>query len=455
MKTRRRPHHPFIARDSDQSRRRQTAPTWSTAGTILRRFHPALAALWLLGTSAFAAPEFSESALFVSGQDGYHTYRIPALAVTNAGTLLAICEGRKSSSSDSGNIDLLVKRSTDNGATWSARQIIWSDGGNTCGNPCVVVDRSTGTICLLSTWNRGEDRESKIINGTSIDTRRVYLISSTDDGLTWSAAQDITATTKQAGWSWYATGPGHGVQLQRGRQAGRLIIPCDHITTSGKAFGSHVIFSDDYGANWQIGAVADTTATVRPNENECVELVAPAAGGGSRLYFNARDHQGPHSRASTWSEDGGGSYTPTTFSDATAFTCPTVQGSLVRFRATDTGDPTNRILFACSNGGSRTRISLWSSSDETATWSAPKLVHEGASAYSDMVRTPDGKVALFYEKGSRSPYETITLARFNEEWLDAPPAENPDAAPGTTIPTAADVSSTHPVLRTRDVPKRP
>ncbi len=138
--------------------------------------------------------------LYVSGQDGYRTYRIPALAVTTQGTLLAFCEGRKNSASDTGDIDLLVKRSTDHGRTWSPQQLVWDDAGNTCGNPCAVVERETGTIWLLMTWNRGDDRESQIIAQTSKDTRRVFVTHSTDDGLNWSDPREITADARAA-WS--------------------------------------------------------------------------------------------------------------------------------------------------------------------------------------------------------------------------------------------------------------
>jgi sialidase-1 len=103
------------------------------------------------------APGSVEQDLFVSGKDGYHTYRIPSLIVTQKGSVLAFAEGRKKNSSDTGDIDLLLKRSEDGGKTWGEQMIIWDDGENVCGNPTPVVDDQTGTIWLLMTWNRGDD----------------------------------------------------------------------------------------------------------------------------------------------------------------------------------------------------------------------------------------------------------------------------------------------------------
>ena len=383
------------------------------------------------GATASAAATFTEQELYVQGQGGYAGYRIPAIVRTKSGALLAFCEGRRNSLSDSGDIDVLVRRSTDGGETWGEPHVVWSDGANTCGNPAPVVDMRTGTIHLLGSWNRGTDSETSIVNGTSGDTRRVFHMASDDDGLTWSAPVEITSTAKRSDWTWYATGPGAGVQLSRGAQAGRLVVPCDHIVAASKAFGVHVVYSDDGGATWGMGAVATSTASVRPNENLAVELVDPAPGGGSRLYFNARDHQGSVYRASTFSSDGGSTYEPADFQDAPAFATPVVQGALVRARGTDLGDPANRILFSCPNGTARSRMSIWSSSDEAASWSAPRLVYDGPSAYSCMASLPDGRIALLYERGSSSAYQTITLARFDEAWLDAP--RPPDADPGAAF----------------------
>src|SRR5262249_30310020 len=174
--------------------------------------------------------------LFISGKEGYHTFRIPALLVTPGGTILAFCEGRKKGRGDSGDIDVVLKRSTDGGKTWKALQVIADDGGNTVGNPCPVVERSTGTIWLLLTHNLGKDNERTIRDGSSKGTRRVWVMKSTDEGATWSKPADITNAVKKKTWTWYATGPGVGIQLT----SGRLVIPCDHTEAKTRINRSHI-----------------------------------------------------------------------------------------------------------------------------------------------------------------------------------------------------------------------
>lgn len=122
---------------------------------------------------ATLAPAVEQTDVFVSGQDGYHTYRIPSVIRAANGTLLAFCEGRKNSGSDTGDIDLMLKRSTDGGRTWGAAEVIWDDAANTCGNPCPVLDETTGTLWLLLTHNLGTDREREIAARTAKGTRTV------------------------------------------------------------------------------------------------------------------------------------------------------------------------------------------------------------------------------------------------------------------------------------------
>lgn len=363
-------------------------------------------------------PSFTETTPFVSGQGGYNTYRIPAIVRSTNGTLLAFCEGRKNSGSDSGDIDIVLRRSTNNGATWLPMSLVQEEGNNasiTIGNPVPVVDETTGAIHLL--FCRNNDR--------------VFRTVSTDDGLTWSARTEITSSVKLPAWDWYATGPGHGIQLKRGAQAGRLIVPSDHITTNG-LHGAHVVYSDNHGAAWQIGGINDEAGGVDPNETLCVEMVTNAPTGGSRIYFNTRDQGGAAAgtRGEAWTTNGGTTFSGP-FTNRTAFICPVVQGSVQRWSGTDEGGTSNRILFACPNdANARVAISVWSSTNEAISWSSPKLVYPGPSAYSDLARTSSGEMGLLYERGNSSPYETITFARFNEAWVDSPtpPAEDPQPA---------------------------
>ena len=182
--------------------------------------------------------------LWVGGEDGYHTYRIPALLTTKQGSLLAFCEGRRNTRQDYGDIDLLVKRSTDGGKTWSSHQIVYEEGGTeaiTIGNPSPVVDQDTGTIWMPFCRNNKE----------------VLITKSTDDGLTWSEPVNISKDVVEFGWVWVATGPGVSIQLTRGSHKGRLVIPSDHGVMVGeqRIMHSHVFYSDDHGKTWQLGGL--------------------------------------------------------------------------------------------------------------------------------------------------------------------------------------------------------
>jgi len=344
--------------------------------------------------------------LFISGENGYHTYRIPSIIITQKGTLLAFCEGRKNGRGDSGDIDMLLRRSEDNGTTWSEQQVIWDDGQNVCGNPCPVVDQHTSTIWLLMTWNFGADKEAQIVNQESKDTRRVFVSHSTDDGKTWTPAKEITERTKLKNWTWYATGPGVGIQLQQGQFAGRMIIPCDHIEADSKKYFSHIIFSDDHGSTWQLGG---RTPTDQVNECQVVELAD------GRLMQNRRNYdRTKNNRAIAYSLDGGRSWSEIYF-DATLVES-ICQASFLRY-SWPTDSTKNIVLF--SNPAStkeRIKMTVRLSYDEGQTWSAAKILYQGPAAYSCLTVLPDGRVGCLYEAGLEHPYESIVFEKFSLFW---------------------------------------
>jgi len=349
-----------------------------------------------------------QAKLFVSGTDGYHTYRIPSVIVTKKGTVLAFCEGRKNSRSDSGDIDLLLKRSTDWGRTWSKRQIVWDDGPNTCGNPCPVVDEETGTVWLLMTHNLGVDRESEIIASTSKGTRTVWVTHSADDGVTWAKPIEITSTTKKPNWTWYATGPGLGIQLRHPPYRGRLVIPCDHKTRGDEVgYYSHIIYSDDHGKTWKLGGVTEEGV----NECQAIERTD-----GSLLLNMRRSRTNPVLwRAVATSSDGGMTWSKLSY-DKTLIS-PRCQASLLRYSRSDA--PGKRIVLFSNPADTKQRIKMTVrlSYDNGRAWPVAKLLHAGPSAYSCLTVLPDGSVGCLYERGDKHPYETITFARFSLQWL--------------------------------------
>jgi len=354
-------------------------------------------------TAGLYAAEPRQTDVFVSGQDGYHTYRIPALVVTPKGTVLAFCEGRKHSSSDTGDIDLLVRRSTDGGRTWSRQQIVWDDGPNTCGNPCPVIDRQTGTIWLPMTHNLGSDQESRIVAGTSKGTRTVWLSKSTDEGLTWTKPVEITATTKKANWTWYATGPGAGIQLQ----SGRLAVPCDAIEAGTKRYSSHLIYSDDHGATWHCGGSAG------PAVNEC-EVVDLADG---TLLLNMRNYdRRQHCRAVATSRDQGLTWSAVRHDPALIE--PVCQASIRRYSLA--GPQRRNVLLFLNPAQTKGRaaLTLRASYDEGQTWPVSKLVWAGPAAYSCLAVRADGAILCLYERGDQHAYERITLAETSLAWLE-------------------------------------
>ena len=377
--------------------------------------------LTLVTSIATAEPLLEKFDVFPANTNGIARYRIPGIVVTQKGTVLAYSEARRNSSSDWGEIEVHLRRSTDGGKTWDAAKHIAhhgarlegnphkkKDGGEkeqTVNNPVAIVDRDTGAIEFLY----------------CINYARCYAMRSTDDGVTWSSPVDVTATfepfRKHYDWKVIATGPGHGIQLK----SGRLVVPIwlaygkegDHAPSAAAT-----IYSDDHGKTWIAGDLAVPNNSVFGNPNET--MLAELSDG--RVMLVTRSVSKPNRKIITLSPNGAASWSKPTFHDqlwepicmASITAHPSQPGTLVysnphtlKLDADGKETPAGR--------GKRENLSIKLSRDEGKTWPVSKTLDAGPSAYSDLAVLPDGTVLCLWETKS-----DIQCARFNLEWITAP-----------------------------------
>ena len=334
-------------------------------------------------------PWFRETEVFTSGSEGYHTFRLPALAVAPDGTILAFCEGRRDGREDHRANYLVLKRSADGGVTWGDLQLLVGDPDYTMNNPTVVVDRDTNTIWLAFCKH----------------TYEVYVMKSNDSGASWSQPKNITEDVKLPGWTRYDLGPGHGIQLK----GGRLVIPGDHTegTRSDWVYRrSHVIYSDDHGDHWRPGGSMGRGSI----ESQVVET------DGGELYFNARTaDMSLYKRVAARSNDRGLTWSEMVSVDS--LPDPHCQGSIVRYTDDESHDR-SRVIFAnIANTLARDTLTLRVSYDECRTWPISKVLSHGPAGYSDLAIASDTTICCLYEQDSSDTHESIRIAQFNLEWL--------------------------------------
>lgn len=342
-----------------------------------------LLAGWLPSLGRGSEPE--DTPLFVSGEGGYHTYRIPAIVISARGVVLAFCEGRKTSARDDGDIDLLVRRSLDGGRTWQPMHVVHEEGGDqpiTIGNPC-PIPAADGTVHLLFCR----------------DNRRAFHTKTSDDGRTFSTPVEITEGLRPFDFSFarLGTGPVHGIQAE----SGRLLAPLWLNDKIGQDYRSGVAYSDDGGTTWKAGGLVP--ADVK-GLNECTVAELP----GGSLLLNMRNRQAK-CRAVATSDDGGLSWSRPRLLEE--LVDPQCQAALLRLP----GSGPARLLFSNAADPKRLRLTVRLSVDAGRTWPAGQLLHAGPSAYSDLAVAADGTILCVYERGQKSPYEQIALARWKLE----------------------------------------
>jgi sialidase-1 len=358
-------------------------------------------------------PFIEQQDIFISGQEGSAFYRIPALITTTKGTLIAVADALIERWNDApNNIDLAMKRSFNNGKSWTPLKIIADyPDQEAAGDACLLEDKETGTIWIFFDYIVPTEgfkvsmlQEFKIAEDYD-KWRKVYLyaMKSIDDGETWSVPFSMDYL-KKPDWDYLVAAPGNGIQLKNGR----LLIPTYSSQSKGMVNSCQLIYSDDHGTTWKIG----TSIGEYNVEPQVVDLAD------GTLMMNMRQTKQKGHRMYTISKDSG--LTWGDIVDETSLPEPGsgCQASFIRYTSIQDGYSKDRILFSnpASTKG-RQNMTIRISYDEGKTWKYSKTLHEGPSAYSCMTILPDGTIGILFEQGEQKIYEKSSFARFNLEWL--------------------------------------
>ncbi len=396
----------------------------------MRRSVSALSLLLLtLGCGAPPEPPAGNSGIHVArlyeaNTGGYAHYRVPAIAVSPAGTVMVVVEARASARGDWGLQDILLKRSFDGGKTWDEpRKIVQlrdvqeqneaalaqglaEPGVTTYNNIVPIVDHSEGAIHFLFCSAYA----------------RAYYMRTADDGETFTEPVEITDTFErfrdEYDWKVIATGPGHGIK----HSSGRLIVPVWLSDgTGGHAHRPSIvstIYSDDGGATWERGDVVVRHPELKnPSETLAAEL------SDGTVMLNIRNESPEHRRAVARGPDGASGWSEVRFDDALVE--PICMGSLLKVGedllfanpdSTEPRDPENP-----AGNWKRQNLSVRISEDDGATWKYKRVIEPGVSGYSDLASDEDGNIYCVYEDGTPTDRGThvkyLSVARFDLEWI--------------------------------------
>lgn len=365
-------------------------------------------ALFVFITTALA--QVKDIPVFVSGTEGHKSYRIPAIIGLPNGSLLAFCEGRVHGSDDFGDINIVVKRSSDKGKTWSALQTVVDADTLQAGNPAPVVDLTDpaypqGRIFLF--YNTGNNHEGEVRKGKGL--REVWYKTSTDNGITWNEPVNITTQTHRPkqpqvntaynfpeDWRSYANTPGHAMQFGTGKYKGRIFIAANHSAGDPQPqfadYQAHGFYTDDHGKTFHLGETVNLPGS---NESMATEL------SGSKLMMNSRNQKGDiRERVVTISSDGGSTW-DTTYFDKT-LPDPVNQGSILTIGK----KKGSNIIAFCNAADTKRRdnLTLRISYDDGKTWKRDFVIAKSENdsrdyaAYSDIVNVTKKEIGILYEK---------------------------------------------------------
>ena len=363
--------------------------------------------------------------LFVVGDDpAYARYHIPGVTVTAQGTVLAWCEARNAES-DWADIDILLRRSTDGGKSWSAAKSIAKLDEEKRKNPAALRLGVNPQWVTLNNPVLIPDRDGTVHMLFCLEYERCFYQRSDDDGVTWSKPREITDTfeafRKDYDWNVLATGPNHSIQLKNGR----LIVPVWLSTGSGgnahRPSVTATIYSDDGGKTWKASQIAIpcNDRFINPNETVAVELADGS------VMLNARNESGTIRRIVVTSPDGATDWSAPRFQKD--LIDPICMAGLTRYAH----HGQNVLLFSNPDTTSgRKNVSLRMSRDEGKSWPVFRSIEPGYSAYSDLAVTHSGTILCFYGRSKDVHFagDRLTLARIPFSWIEEAEEKNNNEA---------------------------
>jgi sialidase-1 len=347
--------------------------------------------------------------LFPASDANTACYRIPALLTLHDGTMLAFAEARISSCAYFGNVQIVMRRSTDHGATWSTQQVAASYGTLQADNAVPVEDTTdpahpNGRVFLF--YNTGNASESAVRAGNGL--REQWYTTSEDGGVTWDAPVNITTQTAKlsaspynnpADWRALAMGPGHGLQTA----TGRIVVAGNHSTGPAQSgytdYVAYAFYSDDHGATFNIMPDIEWPGS---NESTAAQL------SDGRIMMNSRDQTGvSKARIVSVTSDVNGTVFGTPKIDTTLID-PVAEGSLLNASVSSQ----SWLFFSnLANTSTRADLTLRASSDDGATWGKSLLITGNAAGYSDLAVIDASTIGILYEQSSirfmKVPFSTL------------------------------------------------
>lgn len=338
--------------------------------------------------------------LFTPGDAGSKNYRIPAIITAADGSLVTVTDKRWNHSGDlAAKIDPVVRRSTDNGKTWSEPMVIANFGGpNGAGDAALVLDKTNGNLLCLLSADKG------FFQSTNATPAKVLIVRSTDNGITWRTPIDVTNQIygPNPNWKGLFVASGRAHQLRDGKIIAAIAVRED---LDGKEhINNYMITSSDHGETW---TASKGRAEIDGDESKVVELnngdiMMSIRNKGTRRYNISKD------QGMTW----GIPYNQKDVLD------PNCDGDFIRYTSTIDGYNKNRLLQTVPFAENRSNVSVLMSTDEGATWPIRKTIFAGASAYSSLTILPDGTIGIYYENGENSTYQ-MYFVRFSLDWLSS------------------------------------